>query len=309
MSDIYLLTSFISKLPDKGKRITEFRDKIQAQLAQTNEVEQACGLLSGLSLKNTKNVTEEIEWTGKYPSKEEALDSDDDSDAEERNPIKILATQGGVGTYKKSFRKEKEEESLIKPSDLEDIESFKAKDSDKQSTTEQTDSRSSTPNGLINVPEGDLYIKHLFEIMERPREKKREPFKPFRTTVSDVHSPSRVPKPKNRHWEVTAATPPDPVHGEVKVVSLQESLELQKMQAAKLKEIQAKHAAERLAAQMGVKMGTELPDPSQRHKYRAQPEQYDSSSSSENEFHSGGEEEEDDEPGKTAVFYSFTDDT
>jgi hypothetical protein len=169
------------------------------------------------------SVTDEIEWTGKYSQttrNNQLLDSDDESD-EERNPLKILATQSGVGTYKKHHKVEEPEESLIKPEDLKDIDS------------------SVTNRIKVSEPEEDAYVKHLCDKLEKPREKKKEPFRPYRTTRTN---PDGLPaineqskKTLHPRWEVTAATPPPPIHGSVKLVTLQESLRFQKEQAARLK--------------------------------------------------------------------------
>lgn len=68
---------------------------------------------------------------------------------------------------------------------------------------------------------------------------KREPFKPFKTTKSNVHD---VEKEKlrdkskvNKFWEVTAATPPTVVHGAAKKIDIKESIKLQKEHEIRLK--------------------------------------------------------------------------
>lgn len=121
-----------------------------------------------------------------------------------------------------------------------------------------------------------------------------------------MHDPEKEKHRKqNQHWEVTAATPPLIVHGAAKVINLNESLKLQKEQAEKLQEIQAKHAAERLAEQLGLRsVGPSLENMG---GYRL-PDEKDSSSSStsegeeENEVH----DEEDNDKAGTVVFTVHT---
>jgi hypothetical protein len=191
-------------------------------LLQRDDIDETCELFSGLKIGKS-SVSDELEWTGKYSEtrcEPHSLDSDDESD-DDRNPLKILATQSGVGTYKKQHKFEEPGESLIKPEDLKDIES-------------------SVNNGLEHSEkDGDAYVKHLCDKLEKPKEKKKEPFRPYRLAKlnSDGQSPDpqQVKKPLGPHWEVTAATPPQPIYGDMKLISLQESFQLQKEQAAKLK--------------------------------------------------------------------------
>lgn len=84
---------FISELPDKGEKITNFCDKILKELEHRNEVEEAANLLSRFNIASEgKTAMSKLEWTGKYNKDDEdttkivELDSDD-----EENPLKILA--------------------------------------------------------------------------------------------------------------------------------------------------------------------------------------------------------------------------
>jgi len=219
---IHFCRSFIRKLPDKGEKISKFRSQLLEVLSQREDIEKTCELFSGLKI-GKPNVSDELEWTGKYSHtshETQSLDSDDESD-EDRNPLKILATRSGVGTYKKQHKIEEPDDSLIKPEDLKDI-------------------VPSVNNGIEgSEQDGNAYVKHLCDKFEKPKEKKKEPFRPYRFAKvnSDGQSPNslQVKKPVGPHWEVTAATPPQPIYGDVKLISLQESFQLQKEQAAILK--------------------------------------------------------------------------
>lgn len=79
------------------------------------------------------------------------------------------------------------------------------------------------------------HVKYIVDKVEKTQEKKKEPFKPYKTTKSNVHDPVKEKQRKlHKNWEVTAATPPLIVHGAAKVLSLNESLRLQKEQTEKL---------------------------------------------------------------------------
>jgi hypothetical protein len=90
-----------------------------------------------------------------------------------------------------------------------------------------------------NEPEEVAYVKQLCDKLEKQRENKKEPFRPNRITQTKSGGQSadteQRKKPLGPNWEVTAATPPPPVYGGVKLISLQESFLLQKEQATKLK--------------------------------------------------------------------------
>lgn len=90
----FFFRQFISKLPDKGKKIINFRDKLLQELEHKNEVETAANLLSQLNIASVgKAAMVKLEWTGKYTDKNNEstikvveLDSDNEED-----PLKILA--------------------------------------------------------------------------------------------------------------------------------------------------------------------------------------------------------------------------
>ncbi|XP_015191431.1 PREDICTED: uncharacterized protein LOC107074471 [Polistes dominula] len=274
---------FISTLPDKGEKIKTFRDKLLNQLEHQKEIDKAAVLLSRLNIASEgKAAMNELEWTGICPkeihkNKIVELDSDD----EEEDPLKILAQPTGTGVHKKKVIHLQPMEPLIKPEDLEEIESFK--------NEEKSDSEL-------------VHVKYLIDKVEKPLEKnqiKKEPFKPYKTTKSDVHDPEKEKQRKYiKNWMVTAATPPHIVHGAVKSLNLSESLQLQREQIKKLQDIQAKHAVERLTEQLGLhNIGCV---PSNVGDYRIPEEIKDTSSSSESEDEVYDDEDKD--KGVTVVY-------
>ncbi|XP_011169203.1 DNA-directed RNA polymerase II subunit GRINL1A [Solenopsis invicta] len=269
---------FISKLPDKGEKIINFHNKILKELEHRNEVEEAANLLSRFNIASEgKTALSKLEWIGKYNKDDEdtikivELDSDDEED-----PLKILAQPTGTGIHNKKIVHVAPEESLIKPEDIAEIETFKTNPLDIE------------------------HVKYIVDKVEKTQEtNKKEPFKPYKTTKSNVHDPMKEKQRKlHKHWEVTAATPPLIVHGAAKVMSLNESLKLQKEQTEKLQKIQAKHAVERLANQIGHGID---PIPQNVDNYRLHTNDLLSSSDSEDEEQEVHDEEDNDRSG-TVVF-------
>lgn len=82
----------MSKLPDKGAKIINFKKQIENELAQKKQVERASELFSKLNIAvEGKAAVSKMEWTGKCEDGSKAekvveLDSDDDED-----PLKVLA--------------------------------------------------------------------------------------------------------------------------------------------------------------------------------------------------------------------------
>uniref|UniRef100_A0A1B6FK00 Uncharacterized protein n=1 Tax=Cuerna arida TaxID=1464854 RepID=A0A1B6FK00_9HEMI len=216
--------AFINKLADKGDKITRLKEAIDKELQRRDESEKLSGMLATLSVTGKEDL-DALEWTGNcapgYVSRVEDIDSDDDDD--DVNPFKILATHSGAGFHKKKLKVIKPEEPLIKASDL----------------------------------EVEEYARHLCEKMDsvKPDESKtKAKFLPHKT-LNHSRPESKGKSDGGRKWEVTAATPPPPIHGDTKLVSLQDSLRLQCEQQQKLKEVQMRHAAERLAATQEYSVG------------------------------------------------------
>jgi hypothetical protein len=72
-----------------------------------------------------------------------------------------------------------------------------------------------------------------------------------------------------------------------------------------VQDIQAKHAAEKLACQLGLTIGDTLPDPSLRLMYRDEHSYMDSSSSSEDEMVNSEGDPEDEPEKDSAVVYNI----
>lgn len=170
-----------------------------------------------MNIDSNKSTVENIEWGGKEADLK-VLDSDDDSDPED--PLAILAQSTDL---KKKVIILKKEETLIKPEDLKEIASFKLPEN-------KAASGSSTN-------EMDGHVKYIFaNTIDKVLPNQRVSFKPYKTTVSNVHDPCKeMLRKRGKFWEVTSATPPPAIHGAVKEIPLQESLRLQDIQNQNLK--------------------------------------------------------------------------
>lgn len=121
----------------------------------------------------------------------------------------------GAGVHKKKIIKVIPEVPLITADDLKEIEDFKNEDA--------------TAN---------VHLKYILDRCERPDnnlERKKGSFKPYKTTITNVHDPIKEKeRMKRKGWENTAATPPLIVHGAAKLLNISESLALQKAQTQRL---------------------------------------------------------------------------
>lgn len=224
--------SRLNKLPDKGKRIQDFHDSIVKEIAKRDEIHVTSELFSDLNIatKGAPKLTN-MEWSGKFNPNhvDTTLDSDDD---DETDPIALLAQSR---LDKKKVKVLPPEPQLITSADLEEIKSF-------SHDAVAADSANSSNNSDL-----EPHALHVCEV--ESHKQNRAKFLPHKTTKSDCHN---LEFEKNRrlgkHWEVTAATPPIIRNSEAQVLSLQESIAIQRQQNENLKEVERKHAEERLAA-------------------------------------------------------------
>ena len=166
-----------------------------------------------ISSKGTKFVTN-LEWTGDL--KAAAHDEEVQVEVEdETDPLKILAQ---ARAKQKIVKIEKPEESLITAEDLKDIEEIKKLNLSTESTSSQLDTHATY-----------LCDKENNQTTARPK------YKPYQTTISNVHDPEKECHKVFKYKEITAATPPLLKHPGTKMLTLQESLELQIQREKELK--------------------------------------------------------------------------
>lgn len=228
------------------------------ELDARNEIDQAATLFSELNIveKGIKTVTH-MEWNGGKVRGDQilvaadTLDSDDDDNVEV-DPLKIIAQSRETKLVKVT----KPPKSLITEADLADIKSLNA-ENEKNKSLDEGDSSANTSTKSdgndANKSSGIIELEpHAINMMKKDvafvkDAKIKQKFLPFRTTKTDVHSIEKEKQRKHgEHWEVTAATPPNLRNSAVKLISLQESIEMEKQHQEKLREQMEKQAEERL---------------------------------------------------------------
>lgn len=180
------------------------------EIAEKDQVEQSCRLLSALSIQPTKVQIQDVEWCKNNDRENEYLDSDDDSEPDD--PIAIIASSTDVS---KKIVHLKPEKKLITDDDIKEIEN---------------DSHD------VDKLEIDKHTKYVCEMADKPNLMTKGFYKPYKSSISNVHDPSKEKcRKKHKYWEVTAATPPPIMNGPAQEISIQESLELQSLQSRQLK--------------------------------------------------------------------------
>ncbi|XP_065094792.1 DNA-directed RNA polymerase II subunit GRINL1A [Ochlerotatus camptorhynchus] len=233
----------ISKLPDKGLKIENFYKQILKQLKVYENVDRAAEMFSELNIVVGKKSLANMEWSGKHNAQHhtDIVDSDDEIDDQNIGPLKILARSTNVGKIITS----KSEKALITRQDLEDIE-VKREKAECITTADlfEIDSGSQIMDRLSTQSDS----KHL-HMMSKTK------FLPFRTTKSNVHDPEKEKHRYKGHlkWENTSATPPSLTHSPAKVLSLEESVQLQEEKNNLLQQAQERYTEERLLQRQEIK--------------------------------------------------------
>lgn len=220
---------------------------------------QAAVLFSELNIveKGVKTVTH-MEWNGgKVNGNQvlvaaETIDSDDDED-NEIDPLKIIAQSRDTV---KLVKVEKPPKSLITEADLQDIKSMVAENENNKS---QNGEQSTTTSTKVDNSSKSIELEpHAINMIKKDKAFDKDAiakhkFLPFRTTKSDVHDIEKEKQRKHgKHWEITAATPPSIRNTAIKLISLQESIEVERLHKKKLEEEMRKHAEMRMEARKQI---------------------------------------------------------
>ncbi|KAK3912442.1 DNA-directed RNA polymerase II subunit GRINL1A, partial [Frankliniella fusca] len=260
--------SLVNKLADKGEKVSDLKNRIEKELKSRDELDNTANLLSNLTL----NQLNALEWTGHCnPGHRNVTPSiADHPDIEENDPLKILATHSGTTDHKKQISILKQETTLVRAEDLinsgDEIENIKVEDSMKAegSKLEKGKGQKIGNNEIHSFLQNSTRPSSKTEpfahfICERfgskegiERFKPNKPLKPFTGTYPIKPTGKISMKPKR--YEETNVTPPPAVHADSKLLSLEESLKLQQEQNTKLKEIQIRHAAEKLSSLHGIRI-------------------------------------------------------
>ena len=217
--------ALVKKLPDKGVKARKTKEMIENLIKDKDKVD---GLEK--EMEKMKIDTEKMEWKGNL-----ILDSDDDSDPEEvgpvKNPLAVLA-QGIVPTVS-SRAKEKDESG-----GLNGLELYAVKEAEKVDSVEDKDSFVPFKSVKSNEVDKDTK-KTLMNMSDVLNSAEKPELSKYETRKQD----KRMQKPK------TPAIPlPEAYSCATKQLSLTESLKLQQEQDKHLREVQLRHAEQKLAA-------------------------------------------------------------
>ncbi|XP_055693905.1 uncharacterized protein LOC129796157 [Lutzomyia longipalpis] len=250
----------LQKLPDRGRKIQEMYDRIEERLREVNQVDEAAKMFSELNIASRgQSALTNLEWTGKcHPQSDFVVDSDDE---EAPNPLKVLAQSRNTEKKVKVVK----EVPLITEEDFREIQSFSGeaqqahlvetelkseeklrKLREKYTKPPQSDESRST-SSLSGNSAADLEPHALLLCAKETITQVKEKFRPYQTTKSHVHSPQKeIERGGRKKWDVTAATPPQLTHPGVKMLSLQESIELQMRKEEEVKALEKKYAEQKL---------------------------------------------------------------
>ena len=218
----------VKKLPDKGEKARKTKEMVENLIKDKNEVK---GLEK--EMEKMKIDTEKFEWKGNL-----ILDSDDDSDPEEdgpaRNPLSVLAQ--GIVPPVSSKAKEREEEKQSEG--LSGLELYAVKEAEKVDNLDIKDNF--VPYKAIKSNEVDEDTK---KTLIKMNDVLKNAVKPELSKFEKRKQDKRLQKPR------TPAIPmPEAYNCATKQLSLTESLRLQQEQDKKFREVQRRHAEQKLAA-------------------------------------------------------------
>ena len=206
--------ALVKKLPDKGEKAKKTKDMIIELIKNKEKVDDLEEQMSTMKID-----TEKMEWKGSL------LDSDDDSDPEDdvptKNPLSVLAQ----GIVPKHSSKAKEPEASNEK--LSDLEAFAVKEAAM----------------IDNLKPKQSFVPYKNTKVDKVTEDLKKELGPVNTVKSVNTFKIKEIKPK------TPAIPlPNVYTCETKMMTLSDSLILQQEQAKKLREIELKHAAEKLTS-------------------------------------------------------------
>ncbi|XP_065568596.1 uncharacterized protein LOC136032263 isoform X2 [Artemia franciscana] len=226
--------TLVNSLPDKGEKVRESVKRITELIGKKNgTVDSTVGsLLEKLTIGPRTTLEEEVqsvEWKGRNIS-QTMLDSDDDSDTDEKNAIGILAS---TAIPQKIIKQKREEKPLISKEEVARLENMSLK----------------------------TYEAKIIELKKRAdaleKQKLRKKFHPHRNLksayVPQNESDTEKSKPSWREDESAISPPTFSKYSSGGVaLSLEEALILEKSQQQKYKELMMQQAMARISFGPGV---------------------------------------------------------
>ena len=210
----------LSSLPDKGEKIQDLHDRAVEALEIKNEIDDASRLLTDLNLGERR--LSNLEWEGKLKGIEEqdVLESDDDMDH-----LAILTSSNTANLNR----------VIVKTSP----------DGRKSSlvTEEDINEAAEIVNSTLHF---DPVLENICQKEKMDPSPRFLPHKPKFDDTAALSSFSTSSDDNKKLRENTAASPPVQIHG-AKRLSLRDSIEIEHFQRDKMKEVQEKQVADRMA--------------------------------------------------------------
>ncbi|XP_056428391.1 protein GRINL1A [Hyla sarda] len=284
--------NFIAKLPDRGKKILDYSEKIRAAIAKHNRQKEATDLLSSFRLQfqeqqcNLRENAESSEERDVSPTVAQGnKSSSSHTNAMDTKITDDLNSPASVKINEETCSNDSHtDENLVddlaknlKMISIKESGDNTNKDSSETSVYEKTDTWPGS---------GGAKKSHSIEVIERrslsPVQRKEK----FRTnrlpSDSNSSTPNQSPGDKalrmspeqrklydRKHLDdITAARLPPLHYSPAQLLPLDESLTLQIVQKKTYEEKQAKHAAQKLFEKLNVKIGPFNPEGDSYMKYR-----------------------------------------
>lgn len=280
----------LQTLPDKGKKIQEFAEKVHLAIEQLDEEERKQSLVSAarteLQSKYQQAFTRQQCATGDMIQENDV--SPDAAHAQEHNTLDEQQEQRISGTTAEDTMKMGAGASLnsdeTKEGDL-----VEALERVRLSKTASTGSSSGTKDPLKSTPKDNYFLRkqipdrpHYLTVLEKTETLSasvKQKFKPNQLPNRSDVSPSgslspgpssegssplsaqaRKERDKKHLDDITAAKLPPLHHKPAQLLSLDQSVILLKDQTKKHQELQAKLAAQKLSEGLKISMGSYTPD-------------------------------------------------
>ncbi|XP_063782237.1 protein GRINL1A [Pseudophryne corroboree] len=289
-------SKFIAKLPDRGRKILEYREKLRLAIAEQKRLKKTKDLLSSIALEFQEkqfNTKENSQITSVPQCKAppvltlltESLSSGANTTEPKHTPnLEITRSSIPVSAIQETPKHGSNSAENTVNALVNDLKMINVKDSEKD-TSGTSDNWKKNSSSLVGSA---LPKSRYIDVIERRAKDPVHKNEKFRTnrlaSHSDCSSPSQSPGEsalrisveerrihERKHLnDITAATLPPLHHSPAQLLPLEESLGLQIAQKQSYEEMQAKLAAQKLFEKLNIKGETFNPEGDSYMKYRDQ---------------------------------------
>ncbi|XP_069838423.1 protein GRINL1A [Dendropsophus ebraccatus] len=281
---------FIAKLPDRGKKILDYSEKVRAAIAESNR-RKTTNLVQ--FQEQQRNIRENAETPAQCEApptvtqgKENSSHSADAIDAKIADDLDTSHSPASLKTSAETWNNDSHTDESLADDLTNSLKMISIKESgdDTNKGSSETHAVPEKTNGWSAT--SGAKTSHCIEVIERrslsPVQRK-EKFKTNRLPLdSNSSTPNQSPGDKTlrmsakqrklhdrKHLDdITAARLPPLHHSPAQLLPLEESLDLQIVQKKNYEEKQAKLAAQKLFEKLNIKMGPFNPEGDSYMKYR-----------------------------------------